>query len=129
MTPSPSVTWPSAARTTLLSRRTQSTVVLCICGDFRFLCIRRLYPAKRDSANWSGFEVANQFPTTRLPRVIEGQVGEIAGDKRIPQRLSGCGHVRRQFQSYGSFAYSALASFRLFCGMRAQTQKKRMILE
>src|ERR1700720_18591 len=88
MTPSPSVTWPSAARTTLLSRRTQSTVVLCICGDFRFLCIRRLYLARRDSANLSGFQVADQFPTTRLTKSYQGPSRKDSCDKRISRHLS-----------------------------------------
>src|ERR1700684_3024635 len=47
ITPSPRVTWPSAASTTLLSLRTHSTVVPCICCDFRAIRIRQLYPPQR----------------------------------------------------------------------------------
>ena len=37
------VTWPSAAITTLLSLRTHSTVVPCICSLLCVIGIRRLY--------------------------------------------------------------------------------------
>src|SRR6204780_3451505 len=45
ITPSPRVTCPSAASTTLLSLRTHSTVVPCICSLLCVIGIRRLYPA------------------------------------------------------------------------------------
>src|SRR3984957_16562420 len=47
MTCSPMVTWPSAAITTLLSRRTHKTVVPCIGGKFLLIDIRRLYRDQR----------------------------------------------------------------------------------
>ena len=43
ITPSPMVTWPSPASTTLLSLRTHRTVVPCICTPFCVCAIERLY--------------------------------------------------------------------------------------
>ena len=44
------VIWPSAVSTTLLSLRTQSTVVPCICPLFCVFAIFRLYPAVKQWA-------------------------------------------------------------------------------
>src|SRR5258708_30058194 len=41
------MTWPFAVITTLLSRRTQSTVVPCICAEFFLIGIGRLYRERR----------------------------------------------------------------------------------
>src|SRR5580658_5512427 len=54
ITPSPRVTWPSAVRTTLLSLRTHSTVVPCICSLLCVIGIRRLYPAAAGMGHWDG---------------------------------------------------------------------------
>ena len=47
MTCSPIVTCPSAAITTLLSRRTHKTVVPCICAEFLLIGIPGLYRERR----------------------------------------------------------------------------------
>ena len=79
MTWSPMVTWPSAMSTTLLSLRTHSTVVPCICGSpaaFRILQVYR-DPAfgswRRRSAAPSGRHLgflvaADTYPTKASPQ-------------------------------------------------------------
>src|SRR3954464_12972064 len=84
MTPSPNVTWPSAAITTLPSRRTQRTVVDRIRAELlRFILIRK-YSERRHSVlgppgpHYPGFgfvtpqRVAHPPPgATRLARIRE----------------------------------------------------------
>ena len=70
------VTWPSAAITTLLSRRTHNTVVPCIRAEFLLIGIQKIIPRAAAATNAGlkiglrAVSVAALFDALDSPRIL-----------------------------------------------------------